>query len=52
MKGIEKLCTIYLKKTIFQNVSVFTDLFIDIIIPFISSTQISCDVMCVQHVIQ
>ena len=25
--------------------------FIDIIIPVISPTQISCDVMCVQHVI-
>ena len=24
--------------------------FIDIIIPVISSTQIACDVMCVQHV--
>ena len=26
--------------------------FIDIITPVISSTQIACDVMCVQHVIQ
>ena len=26
--------------------------FVDIISPVISSTQISCDVMCVQHVIQ
>ena len=26
--------------------------FIDIITPLISSTQIACDVICVQHVIQ
>ena len=26
--------------------------FIDIITPVVSSTQIACDVMCLQHVIQ
>ena len=43
----------YILKTIFfQNVLVFNDLFIDIITPVISSTQVVCDVTCEQHVIQ
>ena len=33
MAGREKLCKIYLEKLFFQNVLVFIDLFIDIIIP-------------------
>ena len=49
---IEKLCKIYLEKLFLQNVLVFIDFFIDIITLVISSTQIACDVMCVQHVIQ
>ena len=36
----------------FQNVLVFIDLFRGIITFAISSTQFSCDVMCVQYVIQ
>ena len=50
--GNEKLCKIYFKKLFFQNVLVFIDLFIDIITPVYSSTQIAFDAMCVQHVIQ
>ena len=41
----EKLRKIYLKKLFFQNVLVFIDLFIYIITPDISSTQIACDIM-------
>ena len=52
MTGNEKLCKIYLRKLFFQNVLAFINLFIDIITPVISSTQIACDVMWVQHVIQ
>ena len=48
--GNEKLCKIYFKKLFFQNVLAFIDLFIDTIISVISSTQIACDVMCVQYV--
>ena len=44
--------TKFIKKLFFQNVFKFLlTYFIDIIIPVISSTQIVCDVMCVQHVI-
>ena len=50
MTGNEKLCKIYSKKLFFQNVLAFIDLFIDTIISVISSTQIACDVMCVQYV--
>ena len=46
------ICKIYLKKLFFQNASVFINLFKDIITPVISCTQIACDIMCVQHVIQ
>ena len=48
----EKLCKIYLKKTIFFKMLTFLlTFFIDIITTVISSTQIACDVMCVQRVI-
>ena len=50
MPGNEKLCKIYFKKLFFQNVLAFIDLFIGTIIFVISSTQIACDVMCVQYV--
>ena len=50
MTGNEKLCKIYFKKLFFQNVLAFIDLFIDTIISVISSTQIACDVMCVQYI--
>ena len=46
----EKLCKINFKKLFFQNVLASIDLFIDTIISVISSTQIACDVMCVQYV--
>ena len=49
MTGNEKR-KIYFKKLFFQNVLAFSDLFIDTIISVISSTQIACDVMCVQYV--
>ena len=48
MTGNEKR-KIYFKKLFFQNVLAFSDLFIDTIISVISSTQIACDVMCVQY---
>ena len=48
--GDEKLCKIYFK--CFENVLIFIDIFIDIISPLISSTQIAYDVIFVQHVIQ
>ena len=47
MTGNEKLCKIYFKKLFFQKASI--DLFIDIIISPISSTQIARDIMCVQY---
>ena len=51
--GNEKLCKIYFKKVTFQNVLVFLSTFlIDIITPLISSTEVACDVMFVQQVIQ
>ena len=50
MTGNEKLCKIYFKKQFFQNVLAFIDLFLDTIISVVSSTQIACDVMCVQYV--
>ena len=48
--GNEKLCKIYFKKLFFQNVLAFIVFFIDTNISIISSTQIACDVMCVQYV--
>ena len=50
MTGNGKLRKYYFKKLFIQNVLAFIDLFIDIIISIISSTQIVCDVMCVQYV--
>ena len=50
MTGNERLYKIDFKKLFFQNVLAFIDLFIDTIISVISSTQIACDVMCVQYV--
>ena len=47
----EELCEIYLKNLFFQNVLVLIDLFHGYHFPVISSTQIVCDFMCVQHVI-
>ena len=41
-----------LTKLHFQNVLVFNDPFADIITPVISSTQIACGVIYVQHTIQ
>ena len=47
-----------LKKKLLKTLKIFFKMFkflltffIDIITPFISSTQIACDVMCVQHFI-
>ena len=40
------------KKTILKNVLALLIFFIDIITSAISSTQIVCDVICVQYVIQ
>ena len=40
-----------LLKIFFKMFKFLLTFFIDIITPFISSTQIACDVMCVQHVI-
>ena len=40
----------FILKTIFQNVLASVDRFIDIIISAIPSTQVACDVMCVQSV--
>ena len=33
-------------------IKILLTFFIDIITPVVSSTQIACDVMCLQHVIQ
>ena len=41
---------IYFKKLFFQNILAFIDLFIGTFIFVISSTQIACDIMCVQYV--
>ena len=46
----EKLCKINFKKLFFRNVLASIDLFIDTIISLISSTEIACDVMCVQYI--
>ena len=51
MTGNEKLCKIYFKKLFFQNVLAFIIFFMDTIIFVISSTQIACDVICVQYVL-
>ena len=48
--GNEKLCKIYFKKLFFQNVLAFIDVFYRYHISVISSTQIPCNVMCVQYV--
>ena len=50
MTGNENLCKIYFKKLFFQNGLAFLIFFIVTIISVISSTQIACDVMCVQYV--
>ena len=50
MTGNEKLGKIYFKKLFFQNGLAFLIFFIVTIISVISSTQIACDVMCVQYV--
>ena len=47
MTGNGKLCKIYFKRLFFHNFLAFIDLFIDIIISVISSSQIACDAMCV-----
>ena len=52
MTGNEQLFEIYLKKKLKKNVLVFIDLFYRYCYIAISSTQITCDVMCVQYVIQ
>ena len=41
---------LFLKKLFFQNVLAFFDLFYSNNISFISSTQIACDVMCLQYI--
>ena len=48
--GNKKLCKSYIKILFFQNVLVFTDLFYRYNYIRYSSTQIECDVMCVQYV--
>ena len=49
----ERQCKIlFLKKLFFQNVLAFKDDFIDITTPAVLSTQITCDVMFEQYVIQ
>ena len=50
MTGNEELGKIYSKKLFFQNGLAFLIFFIVTIISVISSTQIACDVMCVQYV--
>ena len=47
--GNEKLCKIYLKNFFFRNVLAFS-FYVDVFVSLISSTQIACDVMCVQYV--
>ena len=39
------------KNYLFKMVKFLLTFFIDIITPVISSAQVTCDVMCVQHVI-
>ena len=43
--------TLFNKNYFFKMFRFLLTFFIDIIIPVISSTQITCDVMCVQNVI-
>ena len=43
---------LFKKNYFFKMFKFLLTFFIDIIIPVNSSTQIVCDVMCVQHVIQ
>ena len=50
MTGNEKLCKINFKKLVFQNVLVSIDFFYRYHDIVISSTQIACDVMCVQDI--
>ena len=52
MAGKGKLGKIYSKKVFLQIVLAFIDVFKDIITSAISSTQITCDAMCVQYIIQ
>ena len=52
MTGNEKLCKISFKKLVFQNVLVSIDLFYRYHDIVISSTQIACDVMCVQDILK
>ena len=47
MKNYAKL----IKKTFFKMLKFLLTFFIDTITPVIPSTQIACDVTCVQHVI-
>ena len=49
MKNIVKFIK---KKLFFQNVLVFIDVFYRYYYIRFSFTQIACDIMCVQHVIQ
>ena len=51
LTGNEKLCKVYLKNYFFKMFKFLLTFFIDIITLVILSTQIACDVMCVQHVI-
>ena len=51
LTGNEKLCKIYLKFFFFKMFKFLLAFSIDIITSVISSTQIACDVMCVQHLI-
>ena len=47
-----KIMQVLLKNYFLKMLKFLLTFFIDIITPVISSTQIACDVMCVQHVIQ
>ena len=48
---MKNYATFILKNYFSKMISFLLTFFIDIITPVISSTQIACDVMCVQHVI-
>ena len=51
LTGNEKLSKIYLKNYFFKMFKFLLTFFMDIITSVVSSTQIGCDVMCVQRVI-
>ena len=51
LTGNEKLCKVYLKNYFFKMFKFLLTFFMDIITSVVSSTQIGCDVMCVQRVI-